>query len=347
MNRRITVRDVAERMGVHYSTVARALKNNPRVKKSTRLKIQAEARAMGYAPDPMVSALAVYRNAIRNPVVHGTLAWLSNQAEPIIGPHAILSIRNYAEGAREQAAQLGYRIEEFPFLQEGMSPKRFVQVLRTRGITGVIVGPQPSHLSDAEIHMDWSSFSAVALGPSLNWPPLHRVSSNQFRSVKTIVHELIALGYRRIGLYVDRQTHRRMDGAWLGGYLAAMTENGLECPELLMDKITRIDEIEQWVQRNKIDAVISAANFYDFWMVKSKLKAPDDIGYASLHVMGGTESNETGINQNDREVGRAAVNLLVSMMQRQEKGIPAIPQRLLIESTWQQGMTVRRKDLRS
>ena len=341
MNKRITVRDVADKTGVHYSTVARALKNNTRVKESTRLKIQAAARELGYAPDPMVSALSIYRSAIRRSVFHGTLAWLSNETKPLITPTTLLSIRNYADGAIEQAAQMGYRIEEFPFLEEGMTPKRYVQVLRARGIAGIIVGPQaPTHF-DTEIHMDWSLFSSVALGPSLQWPPLHRVSNNQFRSMKSVVKELVALGYRRIGLYVEKQMHRRLDGAWLGGYMAEMTDQGLVIPELLMDKITDISQVEDWVHRNKLDAFISSAGFYEFWLPKSKLRIPEDVGFASLHVLEGT--TQAGINQHDREIGRAAVNLLVGMMHRQEKGIPKLSHRLLIDGTWQQGETVRRQ----
>ena len=342
MNKRITVRDVAEKTGVHYSTVARALKNNTRVKEATRLKIQAVAREMGYAPDPMVSALSIYRSAMRRSVFHGTLAWFSNATGPMITPSAWLSIKNLAAGAREQAARMGYRIEEFPFLQAGMTPERYVQVLRARGIAGIIVGPQaPAHF-DTEIRMDWSPFSCVALGPSVQWPPLHRVSNNQFRSIKIVVQELVALGYRRIGLYVEKQTHQRLDGAWLGGYMAEMTNQGLPCPELLMDIITDIRQVEDWIERNKLDAFISSTGFYEFWLSKLKLRIPEDIGFASLHVLEGTI--QAGINQHDREIGRAVVNLLVGMMYRQEKGIPELSQRVFIDGTWQQGETVRRQN---
>ena len=341
MNKRITVRDVAEKTGVHYSTVARALKNNTRVKASTRRKIQEAADKLGYSPDPMVSALSVYRNAIRRSVFHGTLAWLSNEAEPMIKPDALLSIKNYSDGAREQASKMGYQIEEFPFLQAGMTPKRYGQVLRARGITGIIVGPQAPNHFDTEIHMDWAPFASVAVGPSLRWPPLHRVSSNQFRSMKIVVQELVALGYRRIGLCVDKKMHKRLDGTWLGGYMAEMTEQGIECPELFMNRVTHVREIEAWVQRNKLDSIISSADFWELWLSKSKLRVPEDIGFASLHVLGG--EIEAGINQHDREIGRAAVNLLVGMLHRQEKGIPELAQRVLIDGTWQQGTTVRRQ----
>jgi len=344
MQKRVTIRDVADRVQVHYSTVARALNNNTRVSEKTRLKVKAAAIEMGYAPDPMVSALSSYRSAIRRAVYHGTLAWLSNEARPLITPDALLSIRNYSEGAREQAAMMGYQIEEFPFLEEGMTPRRYVQVLRSRGITGIIVGPQAPNHFDAEIRMDWAPFSAVALGPSLHWPPIHRVSSNQFRSMKLVVQELAALGYRRIGLYVEKQMHQRLDLTWMGGYMAEMAELGLPIPELLTDKIKDVREVEDWVARNRLDAFISSAGFYEFWLPKSKLRVPQDIGFASLHVLGGEA--QAGINQHDREIGRAAVNLLVGMMQRQEKGIPKLAQRLLIDGTWQQGTTVRRRVVR-
>ncbi|HZZ57506.1 MAG TPA: LacI family DNA-binding transcriptional regulator, partial [Opitutaceae bacterium] len=50
--RRVTLADVARKAGVHVTTVSLALRNNRRLPEPTRLRLQALAKRMGYAPDP-------------------------------------------------------------------------------------------------------------------------------------------------------------------------------------------------------------------------------------------------------------------------------------------------------
>jgi DNA-binding LacI/PurR family transcriptional regulator len=77
-NQRATQRDIAIKAGVGRSTVSLALKGHPKISAATRGRIEKAARSLGYEPDPMLSALATYRNRIRTQAFHGTLAWLVN-----------------------------------------------------------------------------------------------------------------------------------------------------------------------------------------------------------------------------------------------------------------------------
>ena len=47
-----------------------------------------------------------------------------------------------------------------------------------------------------------------------------------------------------------------------------------------------------------------------------------------------------GINQEGAAVGAAAVNFLVGMIQRNERGVPRHPLQLLLSGTWQSGPSV-------
>ena len=61
MNPRVTLRDIAQAAGVHYSTVSIALRDHPRISAPVRRKIKAIAQRMGYTPDPALAALNAYR----------------------------------------------------------------------------------------------------------------------------------------------------------------------------------------------------------------------------------------------------------------------------------------------
>ena len=58
---RITMKDVALKIGVHTTTVSLALRNSPQLPLATRERIQTVARKMGYRQDPMLTALVAYR----------------------------------------------------------------------------------------------------------------------------------------------------------------------------------------------------------------------------------------------------------------------------------------------
>lgn len=55
----------------------------------------------------------------------------------------------------------------------------------------------------------------------------------------------------------------------------------------------------------------------------------------------GSGGELAGIDENPREVGAAAVDYVAGMIHRNERGVPLLPQRVLIDGTWVDGGTVR------
>lgn len=342
MKRRVTIRDIAQTLGCHHSTVSLALRDDPRLPAKTRQTVQKTAREMGYRPDPMVQALAAYRTAIKAPSDHGTLAWLSNEPHRQAGSR--YSFLSYLEGARSRAADLGYRIEEFGLRSPGMTPRRIVQILQARGITGVIIAPQPPERMRARIRLDWSTFSAVTIGYSLAWPRMHLVTNHQFNTVKIAYRKLVSLGYRRIGLCIDRIIDGRCNGGFLGGYHSesARWPKSMRLEPFVYDAWSKA-AFRAWFRAEKPEAII-LHNSPDIERVlaDTSVRVPEDLG---MVCMTKTKKGFACVDQNSREVGHAAVELLVSMIHRNERGIPEIPRSLLIEGTWRDGNTVRRVNL--
>ena len=64
---RVTLKDVAREAEVHISTAWRALSNEAYVSAEKRTRIREIAKRLGYAPDPMLSALSSYRRMQRPP----------------------------------------------------------------------------------------------------------------------------------------------------------------------------------------------------------------------------------------------------------------------------------------
>ncbi|HEX7469541.1 MAG TPA: helix-turn-helix domain-containing protein, partial [Verrucomicrobiae bacterium] len=57
-DKRVTVYDIAEKLGVSHSTISLALRNHPGISEKRREQVKKAAKEMGYVPDPHLAALA-------------------------------------------------------------------------------------------------------------------------------------------------------------------------------------------------------------------------------------------------------------------------------------------------
>src|SRR5262249_3542298 len=101
-----------------------------------------------------------------------------------------------------------------------------------------------------------------------------------------------------------------------------------------------------WVKQHQVDCVLTlstfrnAANPMRTWLAEGGLDCPRDVGLVSLDVTNAT-SAWAGIDQNSDEIGRAAVDLILSKVRAGERGIPKVHRSLLVHCQWRDGNTVR------
>src|SRR4051812_8556700 len=75
--RQVTLRDIAEKLGVSYVTVSLALRDCGRFSTQLQIKVKKIAAEMGYRPDPPARALVEYRLGKRVVSIHAALAWIN------------------------------------------------------------------------------------------------------------------------------------------------------------------------------------------------------------------------------------------------------------------------------
>ncbi|CAN5735471.1 LacI family DNA-binding transcriptional regulator [soil metagenome] len=333
---RVTLRDIAKAAGVHFTTVGMALRGSPEISAATRERISALAKKLGYRPDPMLSALNAYRNAKSRPRYQATIAWINNwpeQEELLRNP----SFREYYEGAKARAEELGYLVEEFWLRGEGMHPSRLQDILRARNIEAVLLAPQPeSHMF---ISMDYSQFAVIAFGYSLQPSVFHVVTNHHFHTMNLLLQHLQDLDYRRVGLFVTSDWNEKVENSLLGGLaLARWKSKKLKNVPPLLETRTTDAMFLSWLETHKPDVVVSHSGTIKS-LQKLGYRVPKDIGFASLNL--GPGESISGVYQNNIQIGRAAVDYLVAMLHSGERGVPAIPMRTLVESEWRQGNSLR------
>ncbi len=339
MNPRPTMRDIAEKAGCHYSTVSLALRNHPRIAAETRERVQRAAEELGYRPDPMLAALNAYRVMKQPPRQSSVLAWLTNY--PTRDHWRDVSCECiYHQGAQRRAEERGYRLEHLWMAEPGITDRRMSDILRNRGIEGLLLAPQQH---PGPLGLDWADFSAVTIGYTVLRPKLHNVFHHDYRIMTALLEELGRRDYRRPGLVELREHELRVDHQWLASYLVHQRAQPVRphLPPLILDGW---DEkiFLRWVERHEPDAVVSKLPEVAAALKKEGYRFPADIGVA-LHSMVEQDAPNvcSGMLKHPLQVGQMAVDLLVDMIHRNEKGVPVLPQQLLIDGSWHEGSTLR------
>jgi len=338
--RQITLRDIAGKTGVSVMTVSRALRNHPALCPETRARILQMAERLGYRPNPMVSALMRYRRTRQPAPTELTLAFITG-FETREGWREPPTNREFFEGAAARAHHHGFHLEEFWLREPRMTAQRLSQILYTRNVLGLLIAPLP--VPQGHLRLHWDKFSAVALGHSLAWPALNRVVDQQFQSIRLGWHHLKKLGYRRPGLALRASSDQGVQHHWTGGFL--VEQQTLPASErvpvfVVPDREWQEAAFHQWVQAHHPEVILSPHEEIPDWLRRLGLEVPHDVGFMHLNCPD-TSGSYAGIYHNGREVGAAAVDLLVDMLHRNERGIPRLPKWILVEAAWCQGGTLR------
>ncbi len=331
----ITIRDLARESGVHHTTVSRALRNDPGVSAATREKIQKLAKHRGYVPDPMLSALMVHRRK-STPSYQATLGWITTYATRD-GWHNHEKVGHFA-GAKRRAAELGYQIEEFWLREPGMTGRRATQILTTRNIRGLFFVPQPR--ARAHLHLDWSRFSALTFSHSLSYPILNTVTCHHFRCMRLVMRKLKRLGYRRIGFACAPAILEMSDRNWAAAYWAYQPRPYFAPIPIFSERKWNQSNFNRWLTEHRPDVVIAHDPLLLKWIEERGLRVPQDIGFVNPAHAGGLEYC-TALDENTEQVGATAVDVLIEMIHRGERGVPKTPVCHLVEGVWHSGSTVR------
>jgi LacI family transcriptional regulator len=334
---RATIRDIGRKTGFHYSTVSLALRDHPRIPDSTKRIIREAAKGLGYQPDATLSALCAYRLMKRPPKELTVIAWITNHRTRT-GWRKSACTEDYFEGASQRATERGYRLETFWLSEPGMTGQRISKILWTRGIQGVLFPPQ-EHLNT--IDLAWENLSAVTFGYTLVHPRLHLVSNHEYRTMGTLFAELEKRDYRRVGLVNLREQDKRVDNNWLAAYLVEQTrlrpEN--QIPPLVLEQ-WNTKTFLSWVEHYRPDAIVTRLPEVLRSLRRAGYRVPDDVGVA-YHTLDEKSCCLSGMKKNSFQIGVMAVDLLVDMLHRNERGIPARPYLLMVEGSWVEGNTLR------
>lgn len=332
-----TVRSIARELGLSHTTVSDALRGKGRVDPVTAERVRTAAKAAGYRRNPLAAAVMSELRRSRGGTFRGVLAAL-DLFEPGRAPHGAFH-RELLQGGRARAVELGFKLEEFIVGAEGMSISRVDDILQSRGINGVLL--LPSWFAPDWSGLDWSRYAAIYTDYVIERPPLHSVCCNHYRSMLSILAILMARGYRRPGLYIERgrdeRTQRRFSAAFRS---FQESDRAIErVPPLIVEGRDQ-KEFTAWFRKYNPDVVLAHFTELLDWMEASGARVPATHGFVSLNLLYRARPC-AGLDQQPRQLGARGVELLIAQLQRNECGIPEWPTTTTIPGRWVDGPTLR------
>jgi len=338
--------DIAARARCSVSTVSRALRGDARISAAARDRVVQAAEALGYHWDREASRLmANFRaKATGRPVAQETIALVhakprSYEREDTMGFWTALT---------RAAAELGLRVDEVALNSRpealGKSGRRVSQVLKARGIRGLVLFP----FYEPDIRpweLDWDAFAMVAVGSSPDQPNIDRVDLSDYEDALMCLRQVTARGYRRIGLTSSEESERHTSGIFVAAYYYfAEVHPAVEaCPVLRLtgrnrEGMTRADResFENWFRKYKPQAILTSHHIIRDWLADMGVHAPNDVGLVTLWP----HKDWAGIEFESARLMQPALVHLRAKLWSNKLGLSGTASRVLIRSPWREGSTL-------
>lgn len=342
-----SLRTLATLTGYSLGTVSMALRGDPRIAQKTRDLILRAASEQNYAPDPLLAGrmnhirrrAATKRDAIK--LAH-VVAWDRLESYYEFGP-----FRDFRMGASARAREFGYEVEDFLLDEVHMNPQRLAGILRTRAIPGVLIAPvqRPdaiqARLAAGRPWLDLNFTAYATIGYTLNLPRISRTVHDHAGALELACAQLIARGYKRIGLVLTDIMHQRVRRRWLAGWTCAQTDPLTAPRPLIVANLAKPSAFDRWLSAEKPDVIITCDwDAVRLHLDRLRLRTPADLGLVDLQWLS-PDSPRAAVDQSNQEVGAAAVDIILAQINRHERGEPAIPKTVLVPGRWVEGPTIR------
>jgi LacI family transcriptional regulator len=343
---RVTLKDIAEAAGLSVSCTARALKNRPDISFATCQRVREVAERLGYAPDPMLTALSAYRHARRPDQFRGTLAFVTVSCDE----RTCLKNRDCGElfrGAKTRAESLGYSLDYFNLAEFRKGRREIGSVLRARGIRGVLLRGFPSAIE--EIAFPFDEFTCVSLFSEPHSPRLSTVSSMHAQSMELVLEKLRARGCRHPALVIDPALSQPLHHGWWTTFTvyASQFESASiftideDAPLFSRTSARRraaVAKLRRWVWERNVDVLVFGASENRLPTLEELRAGPKSPlrQIVSMDLLD-PACGVRGIDQNRAQGGAVAMEWLQTQLLTERTGVGRPPVAIMIPGSWVEG----------
>ncbi|MBP3789544.1 MAG: LacI family DNA-binding transcriptional regulator [Prevotella sp.] len=329
---RISLKDLAEQLGVSIATVSRALHSSPEIGKEMQEKVKALAKKLNYRPNPFAQSLRSEAPRIIGVVV------------PNLVTHYYAAV---LDGIETEARKAGYSVISANSHESQEDETRAIDNFNSLHVEGIIA-------CLAQDTTDYSHFETISkmgiplvfFGRTCLSEQFSCVTANGDEAAQQATQHLIDTGSRRIA-FIGGPNHLDMVRRRKHGYLEALRENRIPIDRSLVvcDRIDYDVALQAALQmlqsENRPDAILAfndIITFAAFTAIKQlQLRIPDDvalIGFTDDQHASYVTPRLSAIEDQSGLMGQTACQLLLRHIAGDTKVYREIvPQKIIIRET--------------
>ena len=329
---RVSLKDLAKRLGVSIATVSRALHSNPEIGKEMQNKVKALAKELNYRPNPFAQSLRSEAPKMIGVVV------------PNLVTHYYAAV---LDGIETEARKAGYSVISANSHESQADETRAIDNFNSLHVDGIIacLAQDTTNYSHFE-EISEMGIPLVFFGRTCMSERFSCVTANGDEAAQQATQHLIDTGSRRIA-FIGGPNHLDMVRRRKHGYLEALRENRLPIDRDLV-ACDRIDydvalkaTLRMLEMPNRPDAILAfndIITFAAFTAIKQKgLQIPEDvalIGFTTDVHSQYVTPRMSAIEDQSGLMGQTACQLLLRQIAGDNKIYKKIvPQKIVIRDT--------------
>jgi DNA-binding LacI/PurR family transcriptional regulator len=309
--KRPTMRDVAQSVGVSIQTISAVINNKPEITPETRLRVMDAIHQLGYRPYSVARSL-------RTGQTHTLALIVSDIANP--------SFATMASAAEDYAQINGYYLTVHNTHDDPIREAKYVQSAAERWIDGVLIVSAEDRIDSITVlenaHIPFVAIDRIPDGFTGLAVTLDNVKAGQVAA-----EHLLSLGHTRIA-HISGPLRLRLARERLAGFEIALQEHGLKVhPDWLGEGNWQCEEGYQAMQKilrsdARPTAVFSANDRMAIGAIQAihqaGMRVPEDIsvmGLDDIEVSGYQIPTLSTIRQPFAELATQAIRLLLEVIQ--------------------------------
>ncbi len=312
----VTIKDIAKKLNLSYSTVSRALNSSTLVNEKTMKLIQEEAKKMGYTPNALARGLVLKKSGIIGMIIPD----ITNPFFPAL-----------ARGAEDAAVKRGYNLLICNTDWNIKLETRHLKLIEERKVDGFVLSSinVENRYLEKLVERDYPLVFVSRIYPGIL---ANFVGTDTEHGGYLAGKHLAELGHREMAFVGGKFKVGSVQGRYLG-FLEALKEKGIEVrgDRVIEGEFTVESGYKMALQLLKRDRRVTGIFAANDLLAVGVMKAARELGYripTDISIVGYDDifiSSLPGIElttvfQEKRKLGELAVNMLLDDIQGKENG---------------------------
>ena len=312
MKRKVTLKDIAEKVGLNTSTVSKALRESSDISNETQEKVKRVAEELGYRPNLLAKSLINKKSGIIGVLIPDLRISFFSEA---------------ARGIYEQATQKGYETILLVHDEKSQNERKKLEFLSDINVDGILLNAVDETTNlDFYKQLQREGVRVVCWDRKIENSSFNSVTIDDNKAAYELTNKFIQAGRRKI-MFIGPHTGIPVARHRFEGYLKALEENNIPVDEDLIIETELSFEsahniLYEAIQKGvDIDAIVCVGGLVAFGagnaILESNLRIPDDV------IFGEFGDNKIiltlgipfySVKQNAYQIGSEAVNLLIKCL---------------------------------